>query len=90
MENLKNQDHENHGKDKKTILIEGTPYSWEEEKISFEEIIKLRYGNYDHAITYTVSYEDGPKENREDVMKVGQVVFIKNKMIFHATAGIKS
>ncbi len=90
MEDLKNKDHENHGKDKKTIIIEGTPYDWEKDQISFEEVITLRYGKYDPSMTYTLSYEDGPKENREGILKAGKSIFIKNKMIFHATAGNKS
>jgi len=90
MEDLKNKDHENHGKDKKKIIIDGTLYDWDKDQISFEEVISLRFGKYDPSMTYTLSYEDGPKENREGVLKAGQSVFIKNKMIFHATAGIKS
>jgi len=90
MENLKHEDHENHGKDKKTIIIDGSDYKWEKDRITFEEVIELRYGAYDPSKKYTMSYEDGPKENREGILKADQSVFIKNKMIFHATAGYKS
>uniref|UniRef100_UPI003217517B multiubiquitin domain-containing protein n=1 Tax=uncultured Draconibacterium sp. TaxID=1573823 RepID=UPI003217517B len=90
MENLNKKDHENHGKDTKKILIEGTLYEWAEEMISFAQVITFRYGSYDPSKTYSVSYEDGPKENREGVLKAGQSVYIKNKMIFHATGGYKS
>lgn len=90
MEDIKIKDHENHGKDKKSIIIDGTPYEWVKEVIFFEEVITLRYGKYDSSIIYSLTYEDGPKENRDGVLKVGQSVTIKNKMIFHATSGIKS
>ncbi len=41
-------------------------------------------------MVYTVAYEDGPKQNPEGSMNKNQDVFVKNKMIFHATATDKS
>lgn len=75
-----------------TILVSGTPHKWEKGKISFREVIELAYGSYDENpnVTYTVTYEDGPKQNPEGSMIKGAVVFVKNKMIFNATATDKS
>ena len=41
-------------------------------------------------MVYTVAYEDGPKQNPEGSMLKDSVVFVKNEMIFHATATDKS
>jgi hypothetical protein len=89
-----NLDHDNHeGNDKGIkIIVNGTLKSWESKQISFKELIILVYGNYidNPTMVYTVAYEDGPKENREGSMIKDSVVYVKNKMIFHATAADKS
>jgi len=74
------------------IFVEGKPHPWDKPKISFEEVIILAYGKYidKPTMTYTVAYEDGPKQNPEDSLYKEQKVFVKNKMIFHATAADKS
>lgn len=75
-----------------TILVSGTPHTWSKAQISFEEVITLAYGTYnDHPnVAYTVAYEDGPKQNPEGSMIKGTAVYVKHKMIFHATATDKS
>ncbi|MFK7060262.1 multiubiquitin domain-containing protein [Flavobacterium oreochromis] len=75
-----------------TIIVSGQPKKWTKPKISFEEVIILAYGTYSNSPTmvYTVAYEDGPKQNPEGSMIKDTVVFVKNKMIFHATATDKS
>lgn len=75
-----------------TLVVNGTPKKWDKKQISFKEIVILAFGNYIDKPTmiYTVAYEDGPKQNPEGSMIKGQSVFVKNKMIFHATATDKS
>ena len=75
-----------------TIIVNGTQKPWHKPKISFGEIIILAFGSYDESqnMVYTVAYEDGPKENPHGTISKGQEVFVKNKMIFHATATNKS
>ncbi len=75
-----------------TILVNGTQHKWVKEKISFKEIILLAFEQYidKPTMVYTVAYEDGPKQNLEGSMFVGQEVFVKHKMIFNATATDKS
>ncbi|MCW3116850.1 MAG: hypothetical protein JWM28_932 [Chitinophagaceae bacterium] len=75
-----------------TIIINGTPFKWDKKEISFREVIEKAYGTYIDSPTmvYTAGYEDGPKKNPEGEMKKGQSVFVKNKMIFHATCTDKS
>ncbi len=83
---------ENAKKKETVIIVNGTAKQWPKRQISFEEIITLAYGQYidKPTMVYTVAYEDGPKQNREGSLIKGQVVFVKNKMIFHATATDKS
>lgn len=77
---------------KVVIIVNGTPHNWERKKITFKEIVVLAFGQYIDRPTmvYTVAYEDGPKQNPEGSMFPDQEVFVKNKMIFHATATDKS
>lgn len=80
-------------KDSKVIIyVDGTDHSWDKEKITFKEVIILAYGAYkdNPDIVYTVVYEDGPKQNPEGSMIKDSVVFVKNKMNFHATETNKS
>lgn len=74
------------------IVVNGTPHKWTKEKISFKEVIVLAFGQYidKPTMVYTVAYEDGPRQNPEGSMFVGQEVFVKHKMIFNATATDKS
>ncbi len=75
-----------------TIIVNGTPHKWNQPKISFKEIIVLAFGQYidKPTMVYTVGYEDGPRQNPEGSMFAGEQVFVKNKMVFHATATDKS
>ena len=75
-----------------TILVNGTQHKWVKEKISFKEVIFLAFGQYvdKPTMVHTVAYEDGPRQNSEGSMFVGQEVFVKHKMIFNATATDKS
>lgn len=75
-----------------TIIVNGTPKLWDKRQIKFEEVIVLTYGKYidKPTMVYTVAYEDGPLRNPEGSMVKDSKVFIKNNMIFHATATDKS
>ncbi|GAB1446033.1 hypothetical protein MASR2M41_17820 [Flammeovirgaceae bacterium] len=74
------------------IIVNGTPKPWSKRQISFEDVIIMAYGQFidKPTMVYTVAYEDGPTQNPEGSMLKGQIVFVKNKMIFHATATDKS
>lgn len=74
------------------LIINGTQKEWSQDKISFKEVIILAYSTYNDnpQVSYTVAYEDGPKDNPKGTMIKGSEVHVKNKMIFHATATDKS
>jgi hypothetical protein len=74
------------------IVVNGTQKNWREKQINFKDVVSLAYGTYIDmpTMTYTVAYEDGPKENPEGSMVKDSVVYVKNKMIFHGTATDRS
>jgi len=69
------------------IVVNGRPKNWAERKINYEQLVKLAFPNYveNEAIVYTVTYTNGPKQNEESSMVKGDVVFVKNQMIFNVT-----
>ena len=75
-----------------TIIVNGRPKPWEERKINYEQVVKLAFPDYvaNEAIVYTVTYTNGPKQNEESSMVKGDVVFVKNQMIFNVTATNRS
>ena len=77
---------------KVTLIVNGRPKEWTEKTITFEQVIVLASGAYDPNPNkvYTVTYDKGPHENREGSMVKGDRVFVKDKMIFNATATDKS
>jgi len=71
-----------------TIIVNGTQKQWNEEKISYEQVVKLAFPNdvENSRTAYTVTYDKGPKQNPEGTMIKGDVVYVKNKMRFNVTA----
>jgi hypothetical protein len=67
------------------IIVNLDPKPWNEEKITFEQVIGLAYGNYDADPRkgYTVTYDRGPIQNLEGSMVAKELVFVKHKMIFN-------
>lgn len=67
------------------IIVNLDPKPWNEEKITFEQVISLAYGNYDNNPRkgYTVTYDRGPIQNLEGSMVAKESVFVKHKMIFN-------
>lgn len=74
------------------LIVDGREKKWHKRKISFQEVVVLAKGAYQDSTTmyYTVTYDRGPKQNPEGSMVKGDVVFVKNKMIFNVTATDKS
>jgi hypothetical protein len=86
-----NKEHEghNHGI---MIIVNGREKARDEKTISYEQVVKLAYENYadNGDIVYTVDYVRGPHQNPEGSMVKGDVVHIKNKMVFNVTATNRS
>ena len=88
-----NTDEKKHENNRKLILIvNGRERDWDNLQISFKEVAILAFGTYDDNPNriYTVTFDRGPHQNPEGSMVYGDVVFVKNKMIFNVTATDKS
>ncbi len=74
------------------LIVDGREKKWNERTISFAQVVKLAKGNFteNDQTYYTVTYDRGPKQNPAGTMVKGDVVFVKNKMIFNVTATDKS
>lgn len=74
------------------LIVNGRPKQWAEKTITFEQVIVLGFGTYNPNPNkvYTVTYDKGPHENPEGSMVKEGKVYVKNKMIFNATATDRS
>jgi hypothetical protein len=73
------------------LIVNGRDRSWNKKTISFEEVIYLKDengGNGNKA--YTITFSDGPKQNPMGEIVKGDVVRVKDRMKFYATATDKS
>ena len=75
-----------------TIIVNGREKPWNEKNISFEQVVILAFGNYmdNGATVYTVTYKRGHEPKPEGTMVKGDIIRVKNKMIFNVTATDKS
>jgi hypothetical protein len=74
------------------IIVNGQEKTVTSRTVTFEEIVKLAFPTPPPGtnILYTVSYEDGSRDNPQGSLKEGQSVKVKNGMIFNVTATDKS
>lgn len=70
-----------------TIIVEGTPHEWPENRISYDQVVTLFDPAYPQhpEITYSVTYDHGPGQNREGILTPGGSVRIKERMVFHVS-----
>lgn len=74
------------------IIVNGREKEFEGKEISFEEVIKLAFGEISSNanISYAVTYKRGEGNKPEGSLVAGESVKVKNGMIFNATATDKS
>ncbi|MBN2068428.1 MAG: multiubiquitin domain-containing protein [Opitutales bacterium] len=73
------------------IIVNGQQHLVAKSKITYTEVVSLAFPNPDFArIAYTISYKRGPKQNPQGTMSDGDIVKIKNRMIFNVTPTDKS
>lgn len=75
------------------LIVNGTPCPFGEEKVTFEQIVKMAFPSkptVGDEVGFTVTYSKGPEQNINGVMAPGSVVFVKNHMQFNVTATHKS
>ncbi|WP_163713433.1 multiubiquitin domain-containing protein [Mangrovibacterium lignilyticum] len=68
------------------LIVNGSQKPFNKSKISYEEVVKLAFGNYDPSRGYKVKYTDGPHQNPKGMMSQGTEVFVKNKMNFNVAS----
>jgi len=75
-----------------TIIVNARVKEWTENIISFQQLIVLAFGIYqqNNSTAYSVSYKKGEDANPEGTMVMGDVIHIKDKMIFNVSATDKS
>lgn len=76
----------------KCIIVNAREKAWRKVKISFDEVVKLAYGEVSNNpnVIYTVNYKRGVPSKPEGSMVKGEVIYVKNKMIFNVTQTNKS
>ena len=69
------------------ILVNGEEKEVEKERISYEEVIMLAFGNYDSSerTTYTITYFRGENHKPNGVLVKGQEVMVKKGMKFNVS-----
>ena len=70
-------------KKKTVIFVNGTPYDYDKEKVSFEKIVELARVPAHGFSGYIVKYSNGPRQNPRGMMSPGTEVFVCNKMDFN-------
>lgn len=87
------KDMHKHEEKKITIIINGARRETQEKRLSFEDVIKLAFSQYDAAdnIAYTVtySYKKG-HHNDKGIMVAGDLVKVKEGMVFNVTKTTRS
>lgn len=74
------------------VIVNSKPKNWLKNTISFDDVVILAYGKIsnDPNVIYTVNYINGVPSKPEGSMLKGDVISVKNKMIFNVTETNKS
>lgn len=69
------------------ILVNGEEKEVEKERISYQEVIILAFGNYDSSegTTYTITYFRGENHKPNGVLVKGQEIMVKKGMKFNVS-----
>ena len=74
------------------VIVNSKRKDWSKNTISFDDVVILAYGiiSTDPNVIYTVNYINGVPSKPEGSMLKGDVISVKNKMIFNVTETNKS
>jgi hypothetical protein len=89
-ENSTNGNNGNAGPKDITVIVNGTPHVVAKEEMTFREIIALAELASGPNVSYTLTYRKGHGNKPEGSLVEGDVVKVKDGMIFNATATDKS
>lgn len=65
------------------IIVNAQKKPWDEDKISYSQVVELAFPSHDPKDMFTVQYSKGPKENPQGTLAQGQSVEVKNEMVFN-------
>ncbi|MCC7004922.1 multiubiquitin domain-containing protein [Candidatus Nomurabacteria bacterium] len=86
-------DNKEHGHEEKevTIIVNAREKKWDKKEISYEEVIKLAFGEYieNENIVYTVAYSRAHGDKNGTLTK-GESVKVKEGMVFNVNKTDKS
>ncbi|EKD44152.1 MAG: hypothetical protein ACD_71C00222G0011 [uncultured bacterium (gcode 4)] len=79
-------------KKKLQIIINGQSIEWDNEKISFEEVVKIAFPSVKDSeiVLYTVTYHDGPKQNPKGNISSWGKIHTGDQMFFTCTSTSQS
>ena len=78
-----------HGPKKFNIFVNGQRKTWEEESITYVQLVNLAFPNSNSEM-FTVQYSRGPQENPDGTLVSGQNVKVKSGMSFDVSRTDKS
>ncbi len=69
------------------IIVEGTPHPWQKPRISYVEVATLFDPTFPQHpdVTYSITYDHGPRQNPEGILSPGGSVKVKEEMEFHVS-----
>lgn len=75
-----------------TIVVNAREKKLGEKEVSYQQIVELAFGSYidNENTVYTVTYSKGDDSKKEGSLTKGQIVKIKDGMIFNVTRTDKS
>lgn len=92
MNNSKEHKNDGQGQDKEIIIIvNGREKIVTDKKITFSQVVELAFGvSANNNTVYTVTYSKGHGNKPDGIMVDGDIVKVKERMIFNVTATDKS
>ncbi len=74
------------------LIVNGQKKQWPQKKISYSQVVKLAFPDLPVGPTslFSVSFEEGPPSNPQGAMKEGDIVKVKDGMVFNVSATIQS
>ena len=74
------------------IIVNAREKDVHDEHLTFDQVVGLAFETPPPGqnVVFTITYRNGPPENREGSMVEGQTVHLKDGMVFNVTATDKS
>ena len=76
----------------KTLIVNGREVKWQGDAIAYDQIVVLSFGRFTPSSNtiYSVTFKRGSEKRNEGSLVLGDVIEVKDKMIFNVTATSQS